>query len=96
MGYPLEKLFECCFFSGVVVRPPTFWEMGHFENSKRMELRKGKKNKGKEQERRDGFWKTARQKKLDTTEDPHNTHTIENQCCSWATPLVFFWGGAVF
>ena len=55
MGYPLEKLFECCFFSGVLVRPPTFWEMAHFENSKRMELRKGKKNKGKEKERREGF-----------------------------------------
>ena len=51
MGYPLEKLFEFCFFSGVVVRPPTFWEMGHFENSKRMELRKGKK-KTKERNRK--------------------------------------------
>ena len=26
-------------------------------------------------------------KKLDTIEDPHNKHTIEDQGCSWATPL---------
>ena len=70
MGYPLEKLFECCFFSGVLVRPPTFWEMAHFENSKRMELRKGKKNKGKEKERREGFLKKSSSKKLDTIEAP--------------------------
>ena len=36
-------------------------------------------------------------KKLDTIEDPHNKHTIEDQGCSWTTPLknclgaVFFW-----
>ena len=27
------------------------------------------------------------QKKLDTIEDPHNKHTIEDQGCSWGTPL---------
>ena len=26
-------------------------------------------------------------KKLDTIEDHHNKHTIEDQCCSPATPL---------
>jgi hypothetical protein len=26
-------------------------------------------------------------KKLDTIEDPHNKHTIEDQGCSWATSL---------
>ena len=37
------------------------------------------------------------QKKLDTIEDHHNKHTIEDQGCSWATPLkncldaVFYW-----
>ena len=24
---------------------------------------------------------------LDTIEDPHNKHTIEDQSCSWTTPL---------
>jgi hypothetical protein len=24
---------------------------------------------------------------LDTIEDPHNKHTIEDQGCSWTTPL---------
>ena len=27
------------------------------------------------------------EKKLDTIEDHHNKHTIEDQCCSWTTPL---------
>ena len=27
------------------------------------------------------------QKKLDTIEDHHNKHTIEDQGCSWTTPL---------
>ena len=27
------------------------------------------------------------QKKLDTLEDHHNKHTIEDQGCSWTTPL---------
>ena len=31
--------------------------------------------------------KQSLQKKLDTIEDPHNKHTIEDQGCSWATPL---------
>ena len=26
-------------------------------------------------------------KQLDTIEDPHNKHTIDDQCCSWATPF---------
>ena len=26
------------------------------------------------------------EKKLDTIEDPHNNHTIEDQGCSWTTP----------
>ena len=25
-------------------------------------------------------------KKLDTIKDHHNKHTLEDQCCSWATP----------
>ena len=34
---------------------------------------------------------------MDTIEGPHKKHTIEDQCCSWATPLknclnaVFKW-----
>ena len=27
------------------------------------------------------------QKKLDTIEDHHNKHTIEDQGCAWTTPL---------
>ena len=27
------------------------------------------------------------QKQLDTIEEPHNKHTIEDQGCSWGTPL---------
>ena len=34
------------------------------------------------------FWKILYfQKKLDTIEDHHNKHTIEDQGCSWTTPL---------
>ena len=29
----------------------------------------------------------AAKKKLDTIEDHHNKHTIEDQGCSWTTPL---------
>ena len=29
---------------------------------------------------------TFKKKKLDTVEDRHNKHTIEDQGCSWATP----------
>ena len=53
----LKKLFECCFFHWVSIRHPIFGETKHFENSKRMELRKCKKrkviSKGKEKERRE-------------------------------------------
>ena len=44
------------------------------------------------------IFKKTFQKKLDTIEDPHNKHTIEDQGCSSATPLknclmaVFQWG----
>ena len=36
-------------------------------------------------------------KKQDTIEDedPHNKHTIEDQCCSWATPLKNSLGAVV-
>ena len=27
MGYPLEKLFGCCFVNGVLIRHPIFWEI---------------------------------------------------------------------
>ena len=31
------------------------------------------------------------QKKLDTIEDHHYKHTIEDQGCSWTTPLKIVW-----
>ena len=31
--------------------------------------------------------KNTSKKKLDTIEDHHNKHTIEDQGCSWTTPL---------
>jgi hypothetical protein len=33
-------------------------------------------------------------KNLDTIEDHHNKHTVEDQCCSWAIPLKNCWGAA--
>ena len=67
-----------------------------------MELRKKKdKNfgKGKEKERRvyRSLEKNRVKKKQDTIEDedPHNKHTIEDQCCSWATPLKNSLGAVV-
>ena len=52
-------------------------------------------SKGKEK----GFWKMFIPKKnLHTREDPHNNHTIEDQGCSWTTPLknclgaMCYWG----
>ena len=39
---------------------------------------KGEKDFGK---------KNASKNQLDTIEDHHNKHTIEDQGCSWATPL---------
>jgi hypothetical protein len=36
MGYPLEKLFECCFFWGRValIRHPIFWKLDMLRNPK--------------------------------------------------------------
>ena len=39
-NYSLDNLFGCCFFWVVLIRHPIFWEIKHFENSKRMEQRK--------------------------------------------------------
>jgi hypothetical protein len=36
---------------------------------------------------RDGFFKKLLQKSLHTKEDQHNKHTIEDQGCTWTTPL---------
>ena len=33
------------------------------------------------------FEKKHLRQQLDTIEDPHNKHTIEDQGCSWTTPL---------
>ena len=36
---PIKKLFECCFFkeiNWVLTKHPIFWDIRHFENSKRM------------------------------------------------------------
>ena len=72
-------MFE--FFNGVLIRPPIFWDIRHFEKSKRMEIRKkDRKTKGKEKDRKQGFWKTSK-KTLDTVEDHHDKHTIEDQSC---------------
>jgi hypothetical protein len=45
------------FFNGVFIKHPIFWETWHLEKSKRMEIRKqNRKTKGKEKERKTGFW----------------------------------------
>ena len=71
------------FLNGVLIRYPIFWEIRHFENSKRMELRKQKERfrQGKEKERRTGFWNIFTLKNLDTIEDHHNKQNIEDQPC---------------
>jgi len=55
MDYSLEKLFGCFFLNWVLIRHLIFWEINHFENSKRMELRKKENSisKGKGKERRE-------------------------------------------
>jgi len=87
------------FFNEVLIRHTIFWEIRHFEKHERMEIRKkDRKTKGKGKEKRilDNF---HFKEKLDTIEDHHNKNTIEDQCCSWATPLkkcvravFFYWG----
>ena len=87
-------------FYWVFKRHPIFWEIRHFENSKRTELSKKEKSIGKRKGKEKRILENVHfQKKLDTIEDPHNKHTIEDQGCSWTTPLknclgaVFFGGG---
>ena len=53
-----------------------------------MELRKSRFSKGKEKDRRKGFWEIfTSKKKTDTIEGHQNKDTIEDQGCSWTTPL---------
>ena len=72
-------------------------EIRHFENSKRMELSKKEKSIGKGKGKEKRILENVHFQKLDTIEDPHNKHTIEDQGCSWGTPLkncvsaVFCW-----
>ena len=56
---PLKNCLSDVFFIWVLIRHPIFWEIKHFLNSKRMELRKKENSisKGKEKERREWFWK---------------------------------------
>ena len=92
-----------CFF-WCFIRHHIFCEIKQFENSKRMELRPAKKVKkrkvlAKERKRKgeNDSGKNTPNKKLDTIEDHHNKHTIEDQGCLWTTPLkkclsaVFNW-----
>ena len=58
-----------------------------------MELKKVKgKTYGKGRDKRNVKSENVNfKKKQDTIEDPHNKHTVENQCCSWTTPLKIVW-----
>ena len=64
MDYPLEKLFEWCFFNWVLIRHHIFWETGHFWEFQMKETKKeidwkentlASKGKGKGND-----WKTSK------------------------------------
>ena len=65
------------FFIWVLIRHPIFWEIKHFLNSKRMELRKKRTVLAKERKRKgeNDFGRNT-SKKLDTIEDHHSNHII--------------------
>jgi hypothetical protein len=54
-----------------------------------MGLRKKKRRKvlARERNGENVFEHFHPRQQLDTIEDPHNKHTIEDQGCSWTTPL---------
>ena len=63
----------------------TFWEFqknGAKKVKKREVLAKERERKGE-----NDFVFFSSKKKLDTIEDHHKKHTIEDQGCSWTTPL---------
>ena len=93
MDYPLEKLFGCRFFSNwVLIRHHIFWEIGHFlefhkKGAKKVKTRKVLAKERKRKRKGEHVFFLLPKKKLDTIEDHHNKHTIDNQGCSWTTPL---------
>ena len=99
MDYPLEKLFEWCFFNWVLIRHHIFWETGNFWEFQMKETKKeinwkentlASKGKGKGND-----WKKTKnhdlRKQLDTIVYPQTNHTIVYQGCSWTTPLKNCW-----
>ena len=79
MDYPLEKLFEWCFFNWVLIRHHIFWETGHFWEFQMKETKKELSLKGKNFSKGKGKgndWKNqkimASGKQLDTIVYPPN------------------------